>query len=133
MKKIFVSAIMVAALSTGFALKTRAQIPLVNIEVLSTENADVTAPVNFSETLMYNNAGELLGSVKRYDASHVSADISSIINNRYRNFNIVGVEEVTIPSEKTRVYYVHISNDKNLATIKVLNGESELISKYKRG
>ncbi len=130
MKRIFLAATIAIMLVAGLSTKTQAQTTSANIEVL---NADVTTPVKFSETPFYNKAGELLGTVKRYGASGLSKEISMMITNQFPDYTVIGVEEVTIPSEKTRVYYVHIGNDKKLQTVRIANGESEVTDKYRRG
>jgi hypothetical protein len=133
MKKLSLIAIAVV-LSAGiiFSSATQAQTKAVNIESFSATNV-VTNPGSVTETPIYNKKGKLLYSVKRYDESALPKEISRMVRNQYYDFDIVGVEEVVIPSGSNSIYFVHIANDKKLETVKVYNGESEVVNEYKRG
>lgn len=120
-------------LSAGLTLNTNAQTKAVNIENFNTKNVNENAPVILSETPVYNKAGKLIYTVKRYDESDLPKDISGLVRNEYYDFDIVGVEEVVVPSNNSSIYLVHIANDKKLKTIRVYNGESEVIKEFKKG
>lgn len=119
-------------LSAGLALNTQAQTKAVNIESFTTKNVS-NASAYLMETPIYSKAGKLLYTVKRYDESALPKDISRLVRNEYDDFDIVGVEEVVIPSNGNSIYFVHIANDKKLKTVKVYNGESEIVNEYKKG
>ncbi|MEP6684636.1 MAG: hypothetical protein ABJA35_15305 [Parafilimonas sp.] len=132
MKKISLTAIIAVMLLTGFTLQTKAQTASINIESLSTTKEAKTT-VAVTETPVYNKTGQLLYTVKRYDESSLPKEISRLVRNTYYNFDIIGVEEVILPSDTNSIYLVHIGNDKKLETIRVHNGNSEVINEYKKG
>ena len=129
MKKILLAVILSTALATGFST-TQAQTKAVYIENFDVVNSNVkTAVIN--ETPFYNKAGKLLYTVKRYDASGLTKQVSRAILNQYNDFDIVGVEEITVPNQAS-VYFIHLANETKLKTIKVINGESTEVNNYKR-
>lgn len=133
MKKISLAAIFAVVLSAGFTLQTQAQYKAINIEDLSAATLNVKAPVKLTEMPVYNKAGKLVYTVKRYEASALPIEINRMVRNQCYDFDIIGVEEVAFPSNNNSIYFVHIENDKKLKTVKVYNGESEVIKEYKRG
>jgi len=133
MKKISAAAIIAVILSAGLSLQTKAQAKAVYIENLSTVTATANVPVILSETPVYNKAGKLMYTVKRYGESALPKDISRMVRNEFYDFDIIGVEEVSFPSDNNSVYFVHIGNDKKLETVKVYNGEADVINEYKKG
>jgi hypothetical protein len=38
-----------------------------------------------------------------------------------------------LPSDNNSTYFVHIASDKKLKTVRVYNGESEVIKEFKKG
>lgn len=133
MKKISLAAILAVMLSAGLTLQTKAQTKTVDIENFSKKTISEKAPAAITETPIYNKAGKLLYIVKRYDETALPKDISRMVRNEFYDFDIVGVEEVVIPSNSNSIYFVHIASDKKLKTIKVYNGESEVMNEYKKG
>ena len=133
MKKLSLTAIIVAMLSTGFALQTKAQNKTVNIETLSTENMVGSVPAILSEMPVYNKSGKLMYTVKRYEGSSLPKEVSRLVRNQYDDFDIIGVEEVVVPSNEKSIYLVHIGNDKELKTIRVYDGETQIVNEYKKG
>ena len=133
MKKISLAAIIAVMLSAGFSLQTKAQTTSINIESVSTTSKEIKTPVSITETPFYNKAGKLLYTVKRYDESSLPKGISRMVRNTYSDFDIIGVEEIVLPSDNNSIYMVHIGNDKKLKTIRVYNGESEVMNEYKKG
>ncbi len=134
MKKLSFIAI-AAMFSAGviFSSNTQAQTKPVNLENFDAITSVVKNPGTITETPIYDKKGRLLYSVKRYDESALPKDISRIVRNQYYDFDIIGVEEVVIPSSSNSIYFVHIANDKKLETVKVYNGESEVVNEYKKG
>ena len=132
MKKSFLAVIIAVALSAGLTSKTSAQTKTVSIENFNTENVVKTSAV-INETLVYTKAGKLQYTVKRYESSALPTDISRMVRNQFINFDIIGVEEVVIPSDNNSVYFVHIANDKKLETVKVYNDDFEVINEFKKG
>ncbi len=131
MKKISLAAILAVMLSAGLSLQTKAQTKTVSIENFNINTAS-TIPVNIAGTSHYDKDGQLLYVIRRYNATSLPENITSIIKNRYNNYTIAGVEEVAIPSSSS-VYFVHITNDKKLKTVKVYNGNTEVINNYIKG
>ena len=82
---------------------------------------------------IYNKAGKLAYTVKRYTEAGLSKDISRLIRNQFYEFDIIGVEEVIPASNDNSIYFVHIGNEKEIKTIKVYNGEAQVIKEYKKG
>ncbi|MEP6465178.1 MAG: hypothetical protein ABJB05_02680 [Parafilimonas sp.] len=133
MKKISLAAILAVMLSAGFTLQTKAQTTSINIENLTATNKEIKTPVAITETPIYNKSGKLLYTVKRYDASSLPKDVSRMVRNTYTDFDIIGVEEVVLPTDNNSIYLVHIGNDKKIETVRVFNGNSEVIKEYKKG
>ena len=132
MKKLSLAAI-IAVMLSAFTLQTQAQPKAINIENFSSFSANRKLPVKISEMPVYDKAGKLLYTVKRYNESALSKDISRMVRNQYYDFDIIGVEEVVFPSNSNSIYFVHIGNDKKLETVKVYEGESEVVHEYKKG
>ena len=129
MKKILATAIFAIALSAGLTLKTQAQTNTVNIENFSTKD---NVPV-VMQTPYFNNAGELMYVVKRYQAQSLPDNITKLISDKFSDFNISGVEEVSMPAPaKSSVYIVHVENDKSMQTLKIQNNELTVTNKYKK-
>ena len=128
MKKILLAAVFAIAISTGLSTKTQAQTNTVNIENFS---ANTNKPV-LVQTPYFNNAGDLLYVVKRYEAQSLPDNIAKIMASKFSDFTVAGVEEIAMPS-KSSVYIVHIENDKNLQTVKIHNNDVEVTNKYKKG
>jgi len=133
MKKLSLAAIIAVVLSTGLTVQTKAQISTANIENFDKITIGLKNPVNITETPVYNKAGKLLYTVKRYEESALPREISRMVRNQFYNFDITGVEEVILPSDTNSIYLVHIGNAQNLKTVRVYNGESGVISEYKKG
>ena len=129
MKKISLAAIFAVMLSAGFTLQSKAQTRTVSIENYSTP----TAKAVITETPIYNKAGKLIYTVKRYEATTLPKEISRLVRNEFVDYDIAGVEEVVLPSDDNSIYLVHIVNDKKIKTVRVYNGESEVINEYKKG
>ena len=132
MKKISLAAI-ILLLSAGLTLTTQAQTKAVNIEYLTAANISEKAPVALTVTPVYSKSGKLLYTVKRYEAAGLPKAVRRLMINEYEDFDIVGVEEVVLPSDNNSAYFVHIANDKKLKTVRVYNGESEVIKEFKKG
>lgn len=129
MKKISLAAILAVMLSAGLTLQTKAQTKTVSIENYST----VTTKAAIIETPIHNKAGKLIYTVKRYEATALPKEVSRLVRNEFVDYDIAGVEEVVLPSNINSIYLVHIANDKKMKTVRVYNGESEVINEYKKG
>lgn len=131
MKKISVAAI-ILLLSAGLTLSTHAQTKTVNIENFVT-NMSAKTPAAIVATPIYNKAGKLMYSVKRYQSESLPKNVRRMVENEFENYDIAGVEEIMLPSDNNSIYLVHIANDKKLETVRVYKGESEVIKAYKKG
>jgi len=133
MKRISLATIIAVMLSAGLAIKTKAQTKAVNIERLDESTVNLKKPAYITETPVYNKAGKLLYTVKRYEESSLSKELSRMVRNQFYDFDIIGVEEVMLPSDSNSIYLVHIGNENKLKTVRVYNGELEVINDYKKG
>jgi len=132
MKKFLLPAI-IAIFSTGFVMQTNAQAKSVKPDYFNLTATNVNAVNSTAVMPVYNKAGKLSYTVKRYDETGLPKDISRTVRNQFYEFDIIGVEEVVPASNSSSTYFVHIGNDKQLKTIKVYNGETEVIKEYKKG
>lgn len=133
MKRIYLAIISAVIFSAGLTSTINAQTKVASIENFSTNNSASKTKTVLNETPYYNKSGKLIYTIKRYNESGLPTDISRMIRNQFYDFDIAGVEEVVVPSDNNSFYFVHITNDKNLETVRVYNGESEVINKYKKG
>lgn len=131
MKRIFLAAT-VLLLSAGLTLSAHAQTKAVNIENFSTNISDKIAAAIVA-TPVYNKAGKLMYTVKRYQSESLPKNVRRMVENEFEDYNIAGVEEIVLPSDNNSIYLVHIANDKKLETVRVYKGESEVIKEYKKG
>lgn len=134
MKKFLLPAIIALTFTTGLVMQTNAQAKSVK-PVYFNLTANNVSTVSETGTAMpvYNKAGKLAYTVKRYGEAGLAKDISRLIRNQFYQFDIIGVEEVVPASNDNSVYFVHIGNEKELKTIKIYDGESEVIKEYKKG
>lgn len=133
MKKISLAAILAVMLSTALALNTQGQTKTVTIENFIATTISSKTPAALTVTPVYNKAGKLLYTVKRYAADALPKSVRRLVESEYDDFDIAGVEEVMLPNDNNSIYLVHIANDKKLETVRVYNGESEVIKEYKKG
>ena len=134
MRKFLLPAIIAIIFTTGLVMQTSAQAKSVKPAYFNFPENNVSA-VNETVAVMpvYNKAGKLAYTVKRYDEKGLSKNISRLIRNQFYEFDIIGVEEVVPASNDNSIYFVHIGNEKELKTIKVFNGEPEVVKEYKKG
>lgn len=133
MKKITLAAIVAVMLSAGLTSQTKAQSKAINIENLSAATFGAKSDVVIKTTPVYNKAGKLLYTVKRYEADALPKDINRSVRNQFYDFDIIGVEEVVLPSNGGSIYFVHIGNETKIKTVKIFNDELEVVEDFKRG
>lgn len=85
---------------------------------------------NVMNRICYSKKGELLNTVRYYDAAMLPQNVKDIIKAQYAGYSLFGVTEVTI-DDKTG-YLVKIENDKYWRTIKVVDGETEETEKFQK-
>lgn len=125
MKKNFLIAMSAIFLAAGLSLSADAQTKPVNVE-------NISAP-NKTGTPVYDKKGKLLYAVYRYDVKGLPKDVRLLVKSEYYDYSIIGIEEVQIPGNNSSVYFVHVQNEDKLKTVKVYNGETELINEFKKG
>ena len=134
MKKFLLPAIIAITFTTGLVMQTSAQAKSVKPAYFNLPAKNVSSANDAVAAMpVYNKAGKLAYSVKRYEEKGLPKDISRLIRNQFYEFDIIGVEEVVPASNDNSIYFVHIANEKEIKTIKVYNGESEIIKEYKKG
>jgi len=94
---------------------------------------DVKDAKAISTTQVHDKKGRLLYQVKRYDENQMPKEIRSLVRSQYYDYNIVGVEEITIPGEEKSIYVVHLQDDTTIKIVKVYDGVMEVTGEYVRG
>jgi hypothetical protein len=133
MKKNFLIAMSTVILAAGLVLSAGAQTKIVSLENFSNKISAEKTTGTATETSVYDKKGRLLYSVKRYDETQLPKDVRSLVKSEYYDYSIVGVEEVIVPSNPNGIYFVHVQNENKLKTVKVYNGETELVNEFKKG
>jgi hypothetical protein len=123
MKKLF--SIMVSAFAALVMMATSAN--------AATNAKDVKDAKTVSSTEVHDKKGRLLYSVKRYSESQLPKEIRSLVRSQYYDYNIAGVEEITIPGVEKSIYIVHLEDETTLKIVKVTDGEMEVTASYVRG
>ena len=108
------------------------------IMVMTTANAaghaaDTKNATSANVTQVHDKKGKLLYSVKRYNESQLPKDVRSLVRSQYYDYNITGVEEITVPGEEKSIYMVHLQDDTNIKIVKVYDGALEVTGEYIRG
>jgi hypothetical protein len=82
-------------------------------------------------TAVYNSKGRFVYSISRYGANEMPAQLRSDIQAAYEAYNIICAEKITVDGDA--VYLVHIQTDRLSKTVRVANGDMDVIetlSKY---
>lgn len=133
MKNLSLAAIAALVLSAGFTTQSKAQTSTVSIENLATPVSVVKAETVITETPYYGKNGKVEYIVKRYRQNDLPEDVNNLVRKQFYNFDITGVEEVASALNNNSIYFVHVANDKKLITVKVFNGETEVLNVYDNG
>jgi len=146
MKKILLSAVMLALVSAGFANNP----PVVNEKVLESfkktfnTQQEVTWYENESSfearfssdgirtIVWYNKKGELLLTHRNYDASKLPPMILSKLSDELPEQRIQGVTEIT--NKTGMLYYITLEGEKSWMKIKAdVHGDYEVYEKFRKG
>ena len=76
-----------------------------------------------------NKKGVQTGTIRYYTEDKLPADVRNQVKAGYYDYNIFWVTEVTV-GNKT-VYMVKIKNESDTKTIRVMNGEMEVVEEFK--
>jgi hypothetical protein len=106
-----------------------------NITDISVTNGKTVSIVVFKDAnamnrICYSKKGELLNTIRYYDATMLPQNVKDVIKAQYAGYSLFGVTEVTI-DDKTG-YLVKIENDKFWKTVKVVDGETEETEKFQK-
>ena len=80
----------------------------------------------------YDKKGNWVYTVARFNADNLPKDIFDIARKDYANYYVSGMEKVDRPGFET-VYIVHLEDKTTLKTVRVSEGETELIEDYVKG
>jgi len=83
-------------------------------------------------TSAYDKNGNWLYTIERHTAISLLKDIMDIVKDSYNNYSITGMEKVDRPGHNT-VYVVHIEDRNSIKTLRVRNGDVELIQDFQKG
>ena len=89
-----------------------------------TENEIVTK-------VAYDPKGNWHSTLRTYSESKLPFDIRGLVKSKYYDYSILVVYEITHPGNLT--YIMKIEDSKNIKTLRVSNGEIEVIGDYTRG
>lgn len=93
----------------------------------------VRSQVNGNDVISaYDKNGRWVYSIEYLNANNLKKDIIDIVKDGYNNYYISGMEKVTQPGFD-EVYIVHIEDAVSLKTIRVSNGEPELVEDFVKG
>lgn len=85
--------------------------------------------LNTSKTrVVYDSKGNWRFTVSYYDEKSLPADIRAIVKPVYYDYTIARVEEVHA-DDKT-IYIVHVQNESSLKTLRICEGEMDLIADF---
>lgn len=79
----------------------------------------------------YNKKGKWVSTIKSYDPSRLSNEISKAVQTANLGYSVIWAVEIT--TGKVTVYLVKIGDEKELKTIRVINGEMDVIEEYRKG
>ncbi len=83
-------------------------------------------------TSAYDKNGKWVYTIQRHTANSLLKDVMDIVKESYYNYYISGMEKIDMPGFNT-VYIVHIGDADSIKTLRVSNGEVELIEDFERG
>jgi hypothetical protein len=100
---------------------------------LTTDGLTVHSEIDGNKvTSAYDKNGDWLYTIERHTAVSLLKDIMDIVKDSYSNYSITGMEKVDRPGHNT-VYVVHIEDRNSIKTLRVRNGEVELMQDFQRG
>lgn len=79
----------------------------------------------------YNKKGEWISTIKSYDETLLSKEIANAVMTQFLGYSIVHVIE--IHTKKVNLHLVKIENKYLLKTVRVINGEMDVLEEYRKG
>lgn len=83
-------------------------------------------------TSAYDKKGNLVYTIERHTAVNLLKNVMDIVKESHYDYYISGMEKVDIPGFNT-VYIVHIEDQKTIKTLRVSNGEVQVMQDFERG
>ena len=78
--------------------------------------------------VFYDNKGNWLFTIDCYDESKLPADTRAILKSVYPDYSILTVEEIQMPERI--IYQVDITCNKNWKTVRIYDGDMELVNDF---
>ena len=79
----------------------------------------------------YDKKGNWLYTIERHGAASLLKNVMDIVKDSYYDYFISGMEKVDRPGHNT-IYIVHLEDINSIKTVRVSNGEVELVKDFKR-
>jgi hypothetical protein len=80
--------------------------------------------------VVYDKKGNWKFTISYYDEKNLPPEIRSIVKPVYYDYTISRVEEIHVDDKI--IYLVHIQNETSLKTVRVCNGEMELMEEFNK-
>jgi outer membrane lipoprotein-sorting protein len=88
--------------------------------------------INGNAMSAYDKNGNWVYTIARYNADNLPKDIFDIARKDYASYYISGMEKVDRPGFEP-VYIVHMEDKTTIKTVRVSEGETELVKDYIKG
>lgn len=82
-------------------------------------------------SVAYNSKGNWVYSIKRYFEDQLPKDVRAEIKSTYYDYNITHVEEVLM--NETPIYIVHLEDAKTMKTLRMSDGEMQIVQDLVKG
>ena len=79
----------------------------------------------------FDKKGKIIYSIQYYPAASLAKNIMDVVRNNYGNCYISGMEKINQPGQD-EVWVVHIENGNSMKTVRVFNGETELVNDFSK-
>jgi hypothetical protein len=79
----------------------------------------------------YNKNGNRVYSIVRYTSDNLDKNIIDIVKGSYNKYFITSMEKVAEPGLDP-VYLVHLTNNNSIKTVRVSDGNTELLQDFKK-
>lgn len=84
-------------------------------------------------TVAYNQAGNWVHTIKRYDEKGMPANVRADVKRVYYDYDIFHVEEIAAAKNENIIFLVHVRDSTTIKVLKICNDETEILHDYKRG
>ena len=86
-----------------------------------------------SNIIYYNAKGKWQGSLRRYRDDKLPFEVRDIINSKFHDYSIFGVEEMEkIDSRGTPTYIIHLEDKNNVKLVRIYERQVETWQEYKK-